>query len=210
MCREPAIALVDAVARCGDPPLRRVRGGADPMRQFFLGSGDPFFVVEVVLRTAFMFLYALALLRVMGKRGISQLTPFEYTIIVALGSAVGDPMFYDDVPVLHGCAVITTVVVLQRLLALLERRFTAVERAVSGLPATVVHEGRALASALARERLTEQELYELIRLHGCASVADVDRAVLEDSGRLSVLRSGERRPDPALWDVERLHARRRS
>jgi uncharacterized membrane protein YcaP (DUF421 family) len=54
-----------------------------------------------------MYLYALLLVRLLGKRGMGQLAPFDFVIIIALGSAVGYPMFYPDVPVLHAMAAIT-------------------------------------------------------------------------------------------------------
>jgi uncharacterized membrane protein YcaP (DUF421 family) len=167
----------------------------------FWGDSDPRFLLEIVVRTAFMFLYALLLVRLMGKRGISQLTPFEYAIIVALGSSVGDPMVYPDVPLVHGCAVITTVVALQRILSIVSVRSPRVERAVSGAPVTLVRDGRILSGAASKERVSHDELLELLRLKGVASLGDVEWAILEDSGALSVLPRRSGPGDPGLWGL---------
>src|SRR5687768_9562931 len=83
------------------------------LRAMFLGDAGPLFLLEISFRTAFMFLYTILLIRVMGKRGVSRLSSWQYVIIVALGSAVGDPMLHPDVPLIHGCAVITTIVTLE-------------------------------------------------------------------------------------------------
>jgi hypothetical protein len=88
--------------------------------RIFLGNLPWFYLAEVILRTTVMYLYAL--LRLLGKRGMGQLAPFDFVIIIALGSAVGDPMFYPDVPVPHAMAVITVVVVLTRSVGFLTQR----------------------------------------------------------------------------------------
>lgn len=85
-------------------------------KRIFLGDLEPAFALEVAFRTGFMFAYTIILVRLLGKRGIGQLSPFELVIIIALGSAVGDPMFYPDVPLFHAMVVVTVIVLLQRAL----------------------------------------------------------------------------------------------
>ena len=65
----------------------------DPIRML-VGDFAWEFTLEIVLRTVIMYTYTLAIVRVLGKRGLGHLSPFELVIIVALGSSVGDPMFY--------------------------------------------------------------------------------------------------------------------
>lgn len=168
--------------------------------QMFFGDGDAIFLVEIVIRTAILYGFALFMIRLMGKRGMAQLTPFEFVIIVALGSAVGDPMFYPDVPLIHGIAVIVTVVVAQRLIARLTT-IESVERLLEGQPLVVIEDGRILEDLLDREDFTKEELYELLRLNGVAKLSDVKRAVLEDIGRLSVLRmsAADEGFDEQMW-----------
>lgn len=166
----------------------------------FLGDGDAIFLVEIVIRTAVLYAFALLMVRLMGKRGMAQLTPFEFVIIVALGSAVGDPMFYPDVPLIHGFVVIVTVVVAQRIIAQLTR-IESVERALEGQPLVVVENGQILKDVLEREQFTTEELLEMLRLNGVVRLADVERAVLEGVGRLSVLtrHAATEGVDERLW-----------
>ena len=84
------------------------------VERMFVGTKSWLFTLEIVARTALIYGYALLLVRWLGKRGVGNLTPFDHIIIVALGSSVGDPMFYPDVPLLHAMTTITVVIALQR------------------------------------------------------------------------------------------------
>lgn len=166
----------------------------------FFGDGDLIFLVEIVIRTAVLYSFALIMVRLMGKRGMAQLTPFEFVIIVALGSAVGDPMFYPDVPLIHGFAVIVTVVAAQRLIARLTS-IDSVESLLEGDPLVVIEDGRIRDEALEREDFSREELYELMRLNGVPRLEDVKLGVLESIGRLSVLtrKAAEDGVDSEVW-----------
>ena len=63
---------------------------------------------EIIFRTVFMFCYTIANVRLMDKRSMGMLSSFEIIVIVALGSAVGDPMFYREIPLLYAMVVIST------------------------------------------------------------------------------------------------------
>lgn len=156
--------------------------------RIFVGDKPLWFLLEVAFRTIFVFAYTLLLLRWMGKRGMGSLTPFEFAIIVALGSAVGDPMFYDDVPLLHIMLVITIVIVMQRVLAWVTMHNSAVERVLESTPRLLVREGVIHTGNLARERFSREELCEALRVEGVRHLGEVEQAYLEPSGKLSVLR----------------------
>jgi uncharacterized membrane protein YcaP (DUF421 family) len=166
----------------------------------FIGDESLLLLLEIAFRTAFTFLYTILLLRVMGKRGVARLSSWQYVIIVALGSAVGDPMLHPDVPLIHGCAVITTIVTLEWCVSRLSLWNPEVERAVTGDPVTLIRNGVVFQHALKSERVTSQDLREFLRQRGIASLDQVEAAVLEDSGNLSVLVKDGVRPDPALWN----------
>lgn len=168
------------------------------LQRMFLGDLPPLFLLEIVFRTAFLFLYTLLMLRIVGKRGLSQVTPFELTIIIALGSAVGDPMFYPDVPLLHGMVVITTVVLLQRNLVYVVHRSNRIETFVEGQPAQVVLDGRLELPCMDRERLSRDELFSHLRLERVEHLGQVKCAYLEDSGQLSTFLFTPRQRRPGL------------
>src|SRR5687768_2034691 len=98
--------------------------------RIFFGDLSVELVLEILLRTTVMYLYTLTLVRVLGKRGLGQLSPFDLVIIVALGAAVGDPMFYRDVPLIHGLIVISVVVGLERILVKITEHNKEAQRVV--------------------------------------------------------------------------------
>ena len=145
-------------------------------------------VFEIVLRTTVMYLYTLLLIRLLGKRGLGQLSVFELVILIALGSAVGDPMFYEDVPLVHGLIVITVIIALERLLVKLTQRNQRIERMIESVPVLLVKDGVLLSDAIDKEDLSKEEVYMGLRQEGVESLGEIKRAYLEPSGRISVFK----------------------
>jgi uncharacterized membrane protein YcaP (DUF421 family) len=166
--------------------------------RIFVGDHPPVFLLEILFRTAIMYLYVLLVLRLIGKRGMGQLSPFEFTIIIALGSAVGDPMFYPEVPLLHGLAVVTLVVAMTRMVTYLSNRSENVEKFLEGQPCCVVSDGALHLAAIEGERISREELFMLLREKGVSQLGQVRQAYLEPSGAVSAFRVGEDRCKPGL------------
>lgn len=159
------------------------------LTQMLVGDFSWGFTLEIALRTCLMYLYTLGVIRLLGKRGMGHLSPFESVIIVALGSAVGDPMFYADVPLLHGIVVITVVVLLQRLLELATEHSHETARVLEGTVRVLVVDGEVDRRALDEERLTETELFSALREHEVEHLGQVRRAYLEPSGSVTVFKA---------------------
>jgi uncharacterized membrane protein YcaP (DUF421 family) len=180
------------------------------LHRMFVGDLPWTFTLEIAFRTTFLYLYALLLIRLIGKRGLRELAVFEYVIIFAVGSAVGDPMFYPDIPLLHGMTVLTVIVLLQRVLTGMLRMSEPLHDFVyPGHPARLVSEGRIDVAALRNERLRNEDLFMLLREAGVENLGQVKRAYLEPTGELStwLFAPAEARaglpltPDPGTEDV---------
>ncbi|MEZ4732824.1 MAG: DUF421 domain-containing protein [Caldilineaceae bacterium] len=156
------------------------------LHRMFIGDLPWTFTLEVIVRTAMMYIYTLLLIRLLSRRAVGQLSLIEFVLVIALGSAVGDPMFYQDVPLLHGFAVITTVVVLNRGINWLMARSELVEQVVEGVPASLVQEGRLVLHNLQRYSLSQEELFEFLRGQGVENLGNIREAYLEQSGQISV------------------------
>lgn len=169
------------------------------LSRIVFGDFPAIFYLEVGLRSTLVFVYALFLIRYMGKRNLSQLSAFDFVIILALGSAVGDPMFYDDVPILPALMAVTVVVAMNIGLARATRVHPAFEAVMESSPRLVVRTGVVIGEALKKETLSEAELFELLRLAGVTRLEDVEAAILETSGRLSVLKVGSDLSSANLW-----------
>ncbi|UQN10688.1 DUF421 domain-containing protein [Deinococcus sp. QL22] len=174
--------------------------------RMFLGDVPPLFLLEIVFRTALMFGWLMLLLRITGKRGLAQLSPLELAIVIGLGSAAGDPMFYPEVPLLHAMLALGMVVGLQRLLTWLVIRSERVETFIEGVPVELVRDGVMVPNALRQANLSREDLFERLRGQGVRQLGEVQRAYFEQDGSLTVF-THQGSPPPGLpvvppWDVQ--------
>ena len=108
--------------------------------------------------------------------------------MIALGSAVGDPMFYPDVPILHSLAVITTIVLFNKGLDMLIFRSERAEAVIEGSPFEIARDGMLDWAALHDRRMGQRELFQQFRVAGIRNIGEIDRAYLEANGSVSVFR----------------------
>ena len=167
--------------------------------RMFLGTDtDWLFLLEIAFRTSIIYIFALVLIRFLGKRGQSRLSPFEFVIIIALGSATGDPMFYPDVPILHAMIVISLVVVFTRVLFQVAEINEGIERFLESETACLVADGIVDTSALKRENIAHDELMTALREAGVENLGQVRRTYLEPSGNVSTFLFPPRDTRPGL------------
>lgn len=156
--------------------------------RIFLGTHFvPFFLVEVMLRTTIMYTYTLVNIRLFRTRTIAQLTSFELIIVIALGSAVGDPMFYAEIPLINGMVTITTIVILTKLISVLTERSDRFETLIEGQPRLVIKNGEILKQALRKADISQEELFARLRYRGIENTGQVHYAFIENSGQMSVI-----------------------
>jgi uncharacterized membrane protein YcaP (DUF421 family) len=143
-------------------------------------------LLEIAFRTTFMFVYAVGLIRISGARALSQLSMAEVVLVVGLGAAIGDPMFYLDVPIVHGLVVITLVVLLQRLTGMLAARNNLAQRMLEPRVICLVSDGKIDEAGVTAAMLSRPELFAELRQAGVENLAEVKRAYLEPDGNFSV------------------------
>ncbi|KOF20985.1 hypothetical protein AC244_06155 [Ensifer adhaerens] len=163
----------------------------EPVVAFDLGRmvfGDepPLFLLEIALRTLIIYAYTLLLIRWIGSRSIGQLSLVEFLLVIALGSAVGDAMFYPDVPLVHCMVVITVVVLLDKSLSYIVARDRKLEDVIEGISVEVVRDGGILWKALKQLNVGHDELFEQLRLKQVRHLGQVRAAYFETNGLLSV------------------------
>jgi len=107
----------------------------------FIGDIPPVFFVEIIGRTGLLFVFAIFLTRLLGKRTLGQLSPYEFVVLIAMGSALGDPMFYPNVPLLPPIVVMSTIVLMHRTVSWITERNQAVEGFIEGESCEVVRDG---------------------------------------------------------------------
>lgn len=132
------------------------------------------------------------LLRASGKRTLSKFNAFDFVVTVALGSTLATVLVSQQVALAQGIAAFAVLMGLQLGITWLSVRSSRVRELVKGEPALLLFRGELVAGAMRRERVTREEVLAAARAHGVAALGDVEAAVLETDGTITVVRE---RPD---------------
>ncbi len=152
-----------------------------------LMNGLPYsFLLEVLFRCVVMYIVALVVLKMAGRRGVKQLSVFELVIILTLGSAAGDPLFYEDVGLIPTIAVFFFIMALYRLTTFFISRFKGIERLLEGEPIYLIEDGEFSIDKFKKGSLAQDEFFAELRLRNVTHIGQVDLAILETSGQVSV------------------------
>ena len=144
--------------------------------------------MDIVLRTVAAFVFLLMLMRVIGRRELSTLQPFDLILLIVLGDAVQQGLTQDDYSVTGAFLVIGTFAVLQVFVSWISYRFPGSRPILEGEPLVVVQDGNVIDRNLMRERLTVEEIAEAARLEQIASLDEIRWAVLETTGQISFIK----------------------
>ncbi|MCV2486917.1 DUF421 domain-containing protein [Flavobacterium sp. SH_e] len=144
------------------------------------------FVFEVIFRSTIMFIVLLLTLKLAGKRGVKQLSIFETVIIIALGSAAGDPMFYEDVGIIPALIVFTVIIILYRSVTWLTGKSKKFEEFIEGKTECLIKDGKFSVSTFKKESLAQDEFFTELRIRSIEHLGQVKHAYIETSGEISV------------------------
>ncbi|MDR0979233.1 MAG: DUF421 domain-containing protein [Lachnospiraceae bacterium] len=148
----------------------------------------------IFVRTIILYILILVAMRLMGKSEIGQLQPFEFTVAIMIADLASIPMSDTGIPLLNGIIPILTLLMLQILISVLSMKSTLARKIFSGKPAILIDNGKIDAKNLRRERITLNELQERLRQANVFTIGDVEFAILETSGELTVILKPEKRP----------------
>ena len=144
------------------------------------------FLFEVVFRTVIMFLVVLVTLRFTGKRGVKQLSVFEVVIVISLGSAAGDPMFYEDVGLVPAIAVFLVIITMYRGVTWLLGKSKRFENFIEGTVKCIIEDGQFSIQTFEREDLAQDEFFAEMRLRSIEHLGQVRNAYMETNGAISL------------------------
>ncbi len=156
------------------------------LTQLMMGKEDWNFIPEIVLRTLVMFLILLFSLRLLGKRGVKQLSVFELVVIISLGSAAGDPMFYREVGLVVAIVVFIVIVIAYKLISFLVNRSKFIETILEGSATCLIENGKFAIENFKKEALAQDEFFSELRLKSISHLGQVKLAIIETSGSISV------------------------
>jgi uncharacterized membrane protein YcaP (DUF421 family) len=144
--------------------------------------------MDLVFRAIFLFFFVFLLTRVVGKRELSSLEPFDLILLIVLGDAIQQGLTQDDYSVTGAMLVVSTIAVLQVAISFVGFRFRFLRRVLEGEPVVILQDGKLIDRNLKRERLTQEEVAAEARQQQIESLEDVRWAVLETNGSISFIR----------------------
>ena len=140
-----------------------------------------------VLRAVVIYFLVMVLMRVSGKRAMGQFTPFDLVLLILLGNAVQNGINGGDNSLTGAFIMATTLIVINYAVAFATSRNRAVEKLVEGVPVVLAHDGKVYRDVLRRELVSPDDFNEALRNNGIGAVEDVEVALLETNGRISVV-----------------------
>jgi uncharacterized membrane protein YcaP (DUF421 family) len=146
--------------------------------------------MDLVLRSFIAFAFILLITRVVGRRELSTLEPFDLILLVVIGDLIQQGVTQNDQSVTGTLIVVSVFALFTALLAWLNYRFPRLRPTIEGEPVVLVENGQPIERNLRRERVTLSELESEARQQQVARVDDIRLAVLERNGRISVIPRG--------------------
>ena len=146
--------------------------------------------MDLVVRTVVIFLFIFLLMRIVGRRELSNLEPFDLILLVVLGDSVQQGVTQDDYSVTGALIVISVFALMQLGVSFLNFRFPRLRPLLDGQPLVLVENGKTIDKNLRRERMTVDDLMEQARSQQIDSLDKVKWAVLETSGEVSFISNG--------------------
>ncbi|MGI4865065.1 MAG: DUF421 domain-containing protein [Janthinobacterium lividum] len=170
--------------------------------RLWLSSDAPAsFLLEIVFRSVLMFVLTIGALRISGKRGVRQLSIFEFGLILVLGSAAGDATIYHDTPLLYALVVFVVIIALYVAFNYFTDKYPRIERLIEGAPELIIVEGEIDFSAFSKAPLTAQELFGQLRQYQVEHLGQVRRLYIEATGEVSAFffEPKDEQPGLPIW-----------
>ena len=142
---------------------------------------------EFVIRAVVVYGFLVVLLRLTGKRQIGQMAPFDFVLLLVLSNAVQNSMNGGDNSITGGLILASSLVATNALLGWMTYKSRTLEAIIEGRPLILIHDGKIDHVSMRKAQMTIHELEPSLRAAGCAGPSQVRYAVLENSGKISVI-----------------------
>ena len=148
----------------------------------------------VAIRTFVLYIIVLIAVSIMGKSELSKMSPFQLVIVFMIAELAAMPIDDPSTSLIHGVMAIFTLMLLQVLISFLSIKSEKFKNLVSGKPSILIEKGKLNIKELKKLRITSTDLLEQLRLANCPSLSDVEYAIMEANGQLTVIPKAEQKP----------------
>ncbi len=145
------------------------------------------------IRSIILYLLVLIVMRLMGKREIGQLQPFELAIAIMIADLASIPMTEVGIPIFNGIIPILGLLVMHLIISIINLKSMKAREIICGKPSILIYRGKIDEKTLKKERFTINELQERLRGNNVVNLGDVEYAILETSGEVTVIQKPEKR-----------------
>lgn len=143
--------------------------------------------MDIALRAVFLYAFVVFLIRIMGRRELSSLSPIDLVLLIVLGDAIQQGLTQDDYSVTGAVIAVSTIAAVQVSTSYLSFRSRRIRRVLEGEPIIIVQDGKLIDRNMHRERLTKDEVAEEMRKQQIRSVEEVAWGILESNGTMSFI-----------------------
>ena len=150
-------------------------------------------MLVIFIRSILIYIIVLAVMRLMGKREIGQLQPFELVTSIIIADLASTPLANSGIPITNGIIPILGLLVMHLVISILNMKFMNFRKLVCGKPSILIYRGKIDEQELRKERFTLNELQERLRDNNIMNLGDVEYAILETSGQINVIQKPNKR-----------------
>ena len=160
-------------------------------------------MLTTFIRAIILYIIVLIVMRLMGKREIGQLQPFELAISIMIADLAATPMTESGIPITNGIMPILGLLVMHLIISMINIKSRKARKIICGKPALLIFRGKIDQKVLKKERFTINELEERLRDNNIFNIGDVEYAILETSGQVTVIPKPNKRPaTPEDFNIE--------
>jgi uncharacterized membrane protein YcaP (DUF421 family) len=145
---------------------------------------------KIILSCFVIYLFIVIAIRLFGKKELAQLTVFDLVFVLLISNAVQNAMVGSDTSLLGGVIAAASLFVINYLFKQLLYKYPDLNKAVQGHPLLLIYKGKLLEHNIKKIQLSYEELEEAVREHGVESISEVDQAIFEVDGNISILSKG--------------------
>lgn len=151
-------------------------------------------MMNILLRTVILYIAVLFIIRAMGKGELSKLDPFQVVILFMIAELAAYPIETPDISIVTGLTALLTLLFLQVIFSIFSMKSLKFKNIISGKASIIIEKGKINEKEMRRLRITADDLTEQLRLKNYPSIADLDYAILEANGDMSVIPRPEKNP----------------
>ena len=143
--------------------------------------------MDIAIRAVVLYVFVVFVMRMIGRRELSTITPFDLVLLIVLGDAIQQGLTQDDYSVTGAVIAVSTLAVMQVITSYVSYRFRPFRKVLKGEPIILVENGKLLSQNLRRERMTADDVAEEMRTQQIPTFDQVQWAILESNGTISFI-----------------------